>query len=85
MKVHFILPVAIGKHFSLLQTIDDIHFGRQNVCDAFSYLLDNISSDFGNKSYRQIVGIPMSTNCALLEADLFLFCYERNFMTSLKK
>ena len=33
--------------------------------------------------YRQIVGIPMSTYCAPLVADLFLFCYERNFMTSL--
>ena len=25
----------------------------------------------------------MGTNCAPLVADLFLFCYERNFMTSL--
>ena len=31
---------------------------------------------------RQIVGIPMGTNCAPLVADLFLFCYEREFMTS---
>ena len=27
MKVHFILPVTIRKRFSLLQTIEDIHFG----------------------------------------------------------
>ena len=33
--------------------------------------------------YRQIVGIPMGTNCAPLAADLFLFCYERDFMLSL--
>ena len=33
--------------------------------------------------YRQIVGIPMGTNCAPLVADLFLFCYERDFITSL--
>ena len=38
---------------------------------------------FGNKLYRQIDGIPMGTNCAPLIADLFLFCYERGFMTSL--
>ena len=25
----------------------------------------------------------MDTNCASLVADLFLFCYERNFMMSL--
>ena len=38
---------------------------------------------FGTKLYRQIVGIPMGTNCAPLVADLFLFYYERDFMTSL--
>ena len=36
-----------------------------------------------SKLYRQIVGIPMGTNCAPLVADLFLFCYERDFMLSL--
>ena len=35
-------------------------------------------------SYTEnIVGIPMSTNCAPLIADLFLFCYERDLMASL--
>ena len=38
---------------------------------------------FGTKLYRQVVGIPMDTNCAPLVADLFLFCYERDFMMSL--
>ena len=52
----------------------------QNVCDALSYLLDNIYIRFGTKLYRQIVGIPMGANCAPLVADLFLYCYERDFM-----
>ena len=55
----------------------------QNVCETLIYLLDNIYIRFGTKLYRQIVGIPMGTNCAPLVADLFLFCYERDFMTSL--
>ena len=55
----------------------------QNVFDALIYLLDNIFIRFGTKLHRQIVGIPMGTNCALLVADLFLFCYERDFMMSL--
>ena len=42
----------------------------QNVYEALIYLLE-------------IVGIPMGTNCAPLVADLFLFCYERDFMTPL--
>ena len=55
----------------------------QNVCDALSFLLDTICIRFGTKLYRQIVDIPMGTNCALLVADLFLFCYERDFMKDL--
>ena len=55
----------------------------QNVCDALTFLLDNIFIRFGTKLYRQVVGIPMGTNCAPLVADLFLFCNERDFMVSL--
>ena len=55
----------------------------QKMCDALHYFLDNIFIRFGSKLYRQIVGIPIGTNCASLVADLFLFCYERDFMLSL--
>ena len=55
----------------------------QNVFDALTFLLDNIYIRFGTKLYRQIVGIPMGTNCAPLVADLFIFCYERDFMKDL--
>ena len=58
-------------------------WSRRNVCEALIYLLDNIYIRFCTKLYRQIVGIPMGTNCAPLVADLFLFYYERDFMTSL--
>ena len=46
-------------------------------------LLDNIYIRFGTGLCRQIVGVPVGANCAPLVADLFLFCYERDFMTSL--
>ena len=55
----------------------------KKMCDALHYLLDNILIRFGSKLYRQIVGVRMGTNCAPLVADLFLFCYERDFMLSL--
>ena len=44
---------------------------------------DDIYIRFGNKLYKQIAGFPMGTNCAPLVADLFLFYYRRDFMTSL--
>ena len=56
----------------------------QNVCDGLTFLSDNICIRFGTKLYRQVAGmIPMGTDCAPLVADLFLVCYERDFMMSL--
>ena len=57
----------------------------QKVYGAPIYLLDNSFIRFGTKLYRQTIGIPMETNCAPLVADLFLFCYERDFMKSLSR
>ena len=53
------------------------------MCDALHNLLDNIFIRFNSKLCRKILGIPMGTNCTPLVADLFLFCYERDFMLSL--
>ena len=46
-------------------------------------MLDNIFIRLCPKLYRQVVGIPMGTNCAPLLANLFLFCFVREFMMSL--
>ena len=55
----------------------------QKVCKALTFLLDDNYIRYGTKVYRHIVGIPMGTNCAPLVSDLFLFCYERDFIMSL--
>ena len=47
--------------------------------------MENIYVQFDGLVYQQIVGIPMGTNCAPLIADLFLCCYERDFMSNLQK
>ena len=53
------------------------------MCEALTFLLHNIYIRFGSKLYRQIVDIPMGTKYAPLVADLFMFCYERDFILSL--
>ena len=70
--VHFIWHVVTERLFSI--SSDQSRYtlwSCQNVCDALSYLLDNICFRFGTKLYRQIVGIPMGTNYVPLIADLF--------------
>ena len=54
----------------------------QNVLRTFSYHFENIYIIFASKLYQQIVGIPMGAKCTSHVADLFLFCYERDLMTS---
>ena len=51
----------------------------QKLCEALTFLLYNIYIRFGSNLYRQIVGVPMGTNCAPLVTDLYLFCYEKDF------
>ena len=74
---------SIEKALSTLHVIEETHFFTfekskkynawlcQNVCDALTFLLDNIFIRFGTKLYRQVVGIPMGTNWARLVADFF--------------
>ena len=78
--------LIIAYLFTFLQTSEEHKkyiWSCQKVCEAVTFLLDNIYIRFSTKLYRQIVGIPMGTNCAPLVADLFLFCYERDFLLSL--
>ena len=80
-KALLTLNVTTETHFLLQKKYHA--WSCQNVCDKLTFLLDNIFIRFGTKLYRQVVGIPMGNNCVLLVADLFLFCYERDFMMSL--
>ena len=83
-KALLTLHVTTVTHFLLRKKTKNYRaWSCKNVCDALTFLLDNIFVLFGTKLYRQVVGIPMGTNCAPLVADLFLFCYERDFMMSL--
>ena len=49
------------------------------------FLIDNIFAMFGGRVFQQSVGIPMSTNCVHLLADLFLYWYEADFIQGLLK
>ena len=55
------------------------------ICKMIELLVDNIYVRFGGQLFRQMVGIPMGTNCAPLLADLFLYSYENEFLDKLIK
>ena len=80
---------GVCKQFRHKQTCIEawIWFMVLSKSDSCTYLSSgqHLYNRFGSKLYRQNVGIPMGTNCAPLDAVLFLFCYERDFMKSLTK
>ena len=51
----------------------------------YQFFVDKIFVRSGHKMFRQIIGIPMGSNCTPLIVDLFLYCYESQFMDKPKK
>lgn len=75
--IHYITQTIIKPKKYTILTCDEL-------CECLNFFLDNIFVKFDNKIFQQVIGIPMGTNCAPLIADLFLYCYERDFMLKLK-
>ena len=69
---------------TILNNLNNVSCGHVRKCVMLSVIFWTIFFiRFASILYRQIVGIKMGMNCAALVAELFLFCYERNFMLSL--
>ena len=60
-------------------------YTADDICKIIEFLVDNIYVRFGGQLFRQMVGIPMGTNCAPLLADLFRYSYENEFLDELIK
>ena len=63
----------------------DNMYTADNICKMIEFLIDNIFVQFGGRLCRQVIGIPMGTNCAPLLADLFLYSYENKFLDNMIK
>ena len=72
-------------HFTSDPLNGDNKYTANDICKMIEFLVDNIYVRFGGQLFRQMVGIPMGTNCAPLLADLFLYSYENEFLDKLIK
>ena len=63
----------------------DNKYTANDICKMIEFLVDNMYVRFGAQLFRQMVGIPMGTNCSPLLADLFLYSYENEFFDKLIK
>ena len=69
----------------LISLNSDNKYTANDICKMIEFLVDNIYVTFGGQLFRQMVGIPMGTNCAPLLADLFIYSYENEFFDKLVK
>ena len=58
----------------------DKKYTANDICKTTELLVNNIYVRFGGQLFRQIVGIPMGTNCVPLLVDLFLYSYENEIL-----
>ena len=59
----------------------DVNFVDSNtLIKMIIWLIDNTYVRIGDKVFRQVIGIPMGTDCAPFLANLFLFSYEFQWM-----
>jgi len=83
---HKFINVNERKAFFSKKEIRGYHtWSGSQFVELLCFLIDNIYVQVGDEVFRQVIGIPMGTNCAPLVADLYLFTYEFEFMTSLLK
>ena len=57
-------------------------FSEDDIIKMLEFLVDNIVLAFAGKVVKQIVGIPMGTNCAPLLADISLLIQSEFFSGS---
>ena len=88
MELHDTPHVKVGRNKSYF-TSDPLNgdnkYTANDICKMIEFFVDNIYVRLGGQLFRQMVGIPMGTNCDPLLADLFLYSYENEFLDKLIK
>jgi len=59
-------------------------FTKESIINAVSYLIGNCYFRFGDRLFRQDIGIPMGSDPAPFFANLFLYHFESSWLKSIK-
>ena len=70
-------------YFSKSRSKTNLCFDKHELVEAVEYIIDNSYIKFEDCIYKQIIGIPMGTNCAPLLANIYLHVYEREYILML--
>ena len=70
-------------YWSRSRSNNNVSFTCDELIDSINFIVNNSYVIFYNTIFRQIVGIPMGTNCAPFLANLFLHVYEYEYLEKL--
>ena len=81
--------IAIHRHGTAFWVSDkkssSKEYTKESIVNAVSYLIRNCYFKFGDKLFRQEIGIPMGSDPAPYFANLFLYHYESSWLKGIKK
>ena len=60
-----------------------MYLNKDDVLSLLEYLLNNIYVKYRDNIFRQVIGVPMGTDCAPDLANLFLFAFEYKYIIGL--
>ena len=72
-----------GPYFVKEHTESKSKYTEEDMISMLEFLVGNIFVVFAGNVSQQVIGIPISTNCAPLLADIFLYSYDAGFIQSL--
>ena len=76
-------PAMKKAYYSKNRSKSNICFNENELITAVNYIIEHSYVNFHDRIFRQIVGIPMGTNCAPFIANIYLHIYEYEYLLKL--
>ena len=76
----FIRIGGISASWTSARGKSDTCWDKDELIKHVNWLISNIYVVCGDSMFKQVIGIPMGTDCALFLANLFLFAYEYKWL-----
>ena len=70
-------------YWSKIISKTNISFSCDELINSIDFIVNNSFITFHSLVYRQVIGIPMGTNCAPFLANVFLHVYEYEYLQKL--
>ena len=84
-KKEFISINSFGAKWTKSRYKNTFSMNYREMTNLVRWLIDNIYVILGDKCFKQVIGIPMGTDCAPFLANLFLFAYEFQWIDKQRK